>query len=49
MLAWFIKRGYLYRRPLLRFYGYTAGYPMGYLIGCIIGPGLFLGMYTYCS
>ena len=49
MSAWFIRRGYLYRRPLPRFYGCIAGYLTGYLMGRIIGPRLFLGMYAYYS
>jgi hypothetical protein len=53
MSAWFVRRGYLYRRPLLYFCGCTVGCLIGCLTGCLTGcmtgPGLFLGMCTCCS
>jgi len=53
MLAWFVRRGYLYRRPLPRFCGCIVGCLIGCLtgcwIGCMTGPRLFLGIYACYS
>jgi len=53
MSAWFIRRGYLYRRSLLYFCGCIVGCLTGCLIGCWIGyttgPRLFSGTCACCS